>query len=214
MSLVARDISFAYPGGRRLYEGFGLEVAAGERVALVAPSGYGKTTLCRILAGQLAPQAGEVLVDGCPLAVRGAHGALPVQLIAQHPELAFDPLMRMGAALAEGAVGLRPADAVRQAEEEGLIDLLDIRTAWLQRLPHELSGGELMRFCIARALLAHPRYLVCDEMSAMLDACTQAEVWHAVMDLAARTDMGLVVVSHSPALLACVATRQVVLAPR
>ena len=89
----------------------------------------------------------------------------------------------------------------------GLFDALGVQPAWLSRFPHELSGGELMRLAIVRALLVEPRYLICDEMTAMLDAVTQASVWHAVMEIAAARAMGLVIVSHSPALLARVATR-------
>lgn len=216
MSLVAHDIAFAYPGREPLYDGFSLEVEPGERVALVAPSGRGKTTLCRILAGQLEPQRGEILVDGEPLLGRRPSGrrALPVQLVSQHPELAFDPRMRMGASLAEGAAGLSIADALDRAEKTGLRELLGIREEWLSRFPHELSGGELMRFCIARALLAEPRYLLCDEMTAMLDAVTQAEIWHRVLAIARERAIGLVVVSHSPALLAKIATRQCPLSGR
>lgn len=209
MSLVARDIAFAYPGHEPLYDGFSLEVKPGERVALVAPSGRGKTTLCRILAGQVEPQRGEVLVDGEPLLGRSRSGrrALPVQLVSQHPELAFDPRMRMGASLAEGAAELSVVDALARAEESGLRELLGIREEWLSRFPHELSGGELMRFCIARALLAEPRYLLCDEMTAMLDAVTQAEIWHRMLAIAQERYLGLIVVSHSPAILAKIATR-------
>lgn len=208
MSLVAHDITFAYPQASPLLRGFSLEVEPGERVALVALSGAGKTTLCRILAGVLMPQAGSVTVDG--KGFRAYAGcALSVQLIAQHPELAFDPRMRMGRSLAEGAVGRSVEEALAQAESEGLISAFGIRREWYARLPHELSGGELMRFCIARALLAHPRYLICDEMTAMLDALTQAEVWHAVLEIARERDMGLVVVSHTPALIDCIATRRV-----
>ena len=97
--LEARGITYAYPGAARaLYQGFDLAVAPDERVALCAPSGFGKTTLCRLLAGYERPQAGEVLVDGEPLPRRGA---CPVQMIWQHPEAAVDPRMRMGATLAE-----------------------------------------------------------------------------------------------------------------
>lgn len=91
--------------------------------------------------------------------------------------------------------------------ETGLLERFGIREAWLERFPHELSGGELMRFCIVRALLAEPRYLVCDEMTAMLDAVTQAEIWHEVLSIAGERDMGLVLVSHSPALVERLATR-------
>ena len=194
--LEARGITYTYPGAARaLYQGFDLAVAPDERVALCAPSGFGKTTLCRLLAGYERPQAGEVLVDGEPLPRRGA---CPVQMIWQHPEAAVDPRMRMGATLAEaGEVPGR------------LLDDLGIQKRWLSRYPHELSGGELQRFCIARALAANPRYLVADEVSTMLDALTQAQIWRFLMDETSRRGIGLVFVSHSPALTDRIATRVV-----
>lgn len=193
--LEARDIAFAYPGARRLYDGFSISVAPGERVALASASGTGKTTLCRILAGYLRPDAGEVLVDGAALPKRGA---CPVQLIGQHPENMVDSRMRMKAVLEE-------ASPIRDDLRVGL----GIRDEWLRRYPHELSGGELQRFCIARALAADPRYLVCDETTAMFDALTQAEVWRFLMEYADGHDMGVLLVSHSPALISRVATRTV-----
>ena len=192
--LEAQGITFGYPKAPRpLYEGFSLSVAPGERVALQAPSGFGKTTLCRLLAGFEVPQAGRVLVDGNPLPLRGA---CPVQLIGQHPELAVDPRMRLRDTLAEA--GEVPAR---------IVEALGIQERWLSRYPHELSGGELQRFCIARAMAAHPRYLVADEISTMLDAVTQARIWEFILDELAREGMGLVFVSHSPALTARIATR-------
>lgn len=193
--LEARDIVFSYPGGRALYDGFSLSVGAAERVALVSPSGTGKTTLCRILAGYLRPDSGEVLIDGAPLPKRGV---CPVQLIGQHPESMVDPRMRMKAVLEE-------AGPLR----DDLLDGLGIRAEWLRRHPHELSGGELQRFCVARALAARPRYLICDETTAMFDALTQAEVWRFLMEYTAEHGMGMVLVSHSSALLSRVATRTV-----
>ena len=76
--LEAHDISFAYPGASPIYQGVSLSVESHERVALQAPSGFGKTTLCQILAGYLKPTAGTVLVDGKPLPKRGR---CPVQMI-------------------------------------------------------------------------------------------------------------------------------------
>lgn len=214
MSLEARGISFSYRTGSALIEGFSLTVEPGERVALCAPSGSGKTTLCRILGGYLRPDAGTVTVDGEPVAHRGAGSPRPVQLIWQHPEQAFDPRMRMGRSLAEGLASVPAEAALARARGEGLLGAFGIENEWLSRLPHELSGGELMRFCIARALLAHPRYLICDEMSAMLDAVTQAAVWHVLLEMVDRYRMGLVLVSHTPALLDRVATRRVQLTGR
>lgn len=273
MSLEARDISFSYVPGRPILHDVNLVVDPGERVALTAPSGRGKTTLCRVLSGYLCPDAGTVLVDGVELsraraarngvpvvrtrsaraardgvpaaraqgacdgvpAASGSRGSRlrgprPVQLIWQHPEQAFDPLLRLGRSLAEGvpsraaaraggSSGAGGLDAARSAaahsaaarldavRDTGLLERFGIREAWLDRFPHELSGGELMRFCIVRALIAEPRYLVCDEMTAMLDAVTQAELWREVIAIASERSMGVVLVSHSPALVDRVATR-------
>lgn len=195
--LEARGISFGY-GDQPLYEGFDVSAGPDERVALSAPSGFGKTTLCRLLAGYEKPQKGLVLADGEPLPKRGA---CPVQMIWQHPETAVDPRMRMSSMLAEA--GDVP---------EKLLDELGVQRRWLARYPHELSGGELQRFCIARALAANPRYLVADEVSTMLDAVTQAQIWHVLLAEVAERGIGLVFVSHSPALTERIATRAVDLA--
>lgn len=197
--LEARDITYAHPGARTpLYRDFSFSVAPDERVSIAAPSGFGKTTLCRLLAGYERPQKGEILVDGAPLPKRGA---CPVQLILQHPETAVDPRMRMEQTLAE-------AGEVPQS----LLDDLGIQKRWLTRYPHELSGGELQRFCIARALAAAPRYLVADEISTMLDAVTQAHIWRFLVAETEKRGVGLVFVSHSPALTKRIATRVVNLA--
>lgn len=197
--LEARGISYAYPGARApLYRDFDLAVDVHERVAISAPSGFGKTTLCRLLAGYERPQAGAILVDGAPLPKRGA---CPVQMILQHPETAVDPRMRMEQTLAE-------AGEVPQR----LLDDLGIQQRWLTRFPHELSGGELQRFCIARALAANPRYLVADEISTMLDAVTQAQIWRFLVAETQARGIGMLFVSHSPALTEHIATRVVDLA--
>ena len=97
--LEARDLGFRHAGSSRpLFEGLSLTVSPGERLALRAPSGFGKTTLCRLLAGYERPRAGQVLIDGVPLPERGV---CPVQLINQHPERVLDPRLRMASSLAE-----------------------------------------------------------------------------------------------------------------
>ena len=208
--LEVRGIAFAYPGKAPIYQGLDFSIEPGERVALQAPSGFGKTTLCRMLAGYLQPTAGQILLDGNPLPKRGI---CPAQLVWQHPEKAVDPRMRMAAMLAEAGVGhkrLRSLsdDALSQDHRE-LLNRLGIREKWLTRFPHELSGGELQRFCIARALAARPRYLIADEISTMLDALTQAQIWHVLLEESAAQNMGVILVSHSPSLTERVATRTV-----
>lgn len=187
--LEARNITFRYgPRGPLIYDGFSFSVRPGERIHLGAPSGFGKTTLCRLLSGYLRPLSGAVLMDGAPLPSRGA---CPVQLIGQHPERVLDPRMRMQASLAEAG----EVDA-------GLLARLGIREAWLTRFPHELSGGEMQRFCIARALMARPKYLIADEISTMLDAVTQAQIWQVILEEADAQNMGLVFTTHSRPLAA------------
>ena len=192
--LEARDLGFRHAGASRpLFEGLSLSVSPGERLALRAPSGFGKTTLCRLLAGYERPRAGQVLIDGVPLPERGV---CRVQLINQHPERVFDPRLRMASSLAEAG------------EPEGrVLDGLGIQEKWLTRHPHELSGGEMQRFCIARALTANPAYLIADEITTMLDAVTQARIWGFLLAEAERRNLGLVFVSHSPALTRRLATR-------
>lgn len=191
--LEAKNITFAYPGADLVLNDVSLQVAPGERVALVAPSGFGKTTLCQVLAGYRQPMGGEVLVDGKPLPRRGV---CPVQMIWQHPERVLDPRMRMMDSLLEAG---KPSPQI--------IEGLGIQEKWKTRFPHELSGGEMQRFCIARALTASPRYLIADEISTMLDAVTQAQLWHFLIEEVKRRNIGMLLVSHSPALLDRVATR-------
>ena len=196
MSLEARDITFRYPrrGSGPVLEGVSLTLEPGERLGLFAPSGRGKTTLCKLLAGYERPGRGEVLLDGLPLS--RYRGPCPVQLIGQHPETMLDPLLPLGRSLEEAG----PADP-------RLLDELHIQPGWLTRYPGELSGGELQRFCIARALGPATRYLLCDEITAMLDLITQAQIWEFLLREGERRGLGLLIVSHSRPLLQRLCTR-------
>lgn len=202
------DARFAMRDGRAapkpLLDGVSLCVDAGERVHLSAPSGAGKTTLCRIMAGYESAWAGKVEADGRPLPKKGA---CPVQLIGQHPENMLDSRMRMQKSLEEAGWSLR-------SESDGaLLERLGIRDRWLTRYPHELSGGELQRFCIARALLASPRYVIADEMTTMLDTLSQAQIWKVLLEEVETRDAGLLFTTHSQALADRIATRTVYLQP-
>lgn len=196
MILEARDVTFYYRGRRHtpVLENFSISVSSGERVGLKAPSGRGKTTLCRLLAGYEKPAKGQVLLDGRP--VREYRGVCPVQMVWQHPETVVDPLLTLGKTLNEAG-----------AVEQHLLDALHIEPGWLTRYPSELSGGELQRFCLARALNPEVRFLLCDEISAMLDLVTQAQIWKFLLDEAQRRGLGMLVVSHDEALLEKVCTR-------
>lgn len=195
MILEARNISFRYgEKSREILKDFSLKAESTERVGLVAPSGFGKTTLCKILSGYEKPDSGQVLLDGKPLDFYGSY--CPVQLIWQHPEQAINPRLRMRSVLEEG-------DNV----SPDLIKRLGIEADWMNRFPVELSGGEMQRFCIARALGQRTQFLLADEISTMLDLITQSQIWHFLMDETEKRKIGMIVVSHSPELLEKVCTR-------
>lgn len=194
MRLEAQNVSFRYDRNLPwILENQSLAVESGERVGLVAPSGYGKSTLALLLAGYLCPTRGEILLDGKPLPKKGV---CPVQLIYQHPEKAINPRWRLRRVLEESG-----------ALREDVLASFGIETAWLDRFPRELSGGELQRFCVARALMSGAAFLICDEISTMLDVITQAQIWSKILDEATANNTGLLAVTHNMALAKCVCTR-------
>lgn len=194
MRLEAKQITYRYPGAKQnVLERVDFMVESHERVGIFAQSGRGKTTFGQLLAGYRKPSAGQILLDGQPLP---AKGCCPVQMIWQHPEQAVNPRMKMHRILAEG-----------NQIEERIVRELGIEADWLGRYPGELSGGELQRFCIARALGAGTRFLVADEISTMLDLITQSQIWHFLLEEARSREIGLVVISHDRELLERVCTR-------
>ena len=194
MRLEAKNVSFRYD--RRepfVLENCSLSVEKGERLALFAPSGYGKSTLVKLLAGYLEPSSGEILLDGKPLPRKGV---CPVQLIYQHPEKAINPRWKLKKVLEESGE-LKP----------DMLRAFGIEDAWLERYPRELSGGELQRFCVARALMSGAEFLICDEISTMLDVITQAQIWNVVLAEAEKRNMGLIAVTHNLHLARRIATK-------
>lgn len=195
MKLEGKEISFQYDNGnRKILNQFSISVESGERVGLAAPSGFGKTTCCKILAGYERPDRGQVFLDGKPLSQW--KGYCPVQMVWQHPELSVNPRRKMRTVLEEG-------DEI----EERIVRGLGIEEDWKNRYPFELSGGELQRFCIARALGKRTEILLADEISTMLDLLTQSQIWEFLLKETEERQLGLLVVSHSEALLERVCTR-------
>ena len=117
-----------------------------------------------------------------------------MQLLWQQPELAFDPRARISTSLLD-------AGSVPDESLERLLDRFDAKAAWLKRYPHELSGGELMRLSMVRALLVEPAYLIADEATAMLDAVTQAQLMCEMVRLTEEGVGPRLRSSHSPSLV-------------
>ncbi len=191
--LECRKVGFGYRKNAWILRGVDLTIRKGERVGLVGPSGYGKSTLAKLMGGYLQPSEGEVLWKGKKLP---AKGHCPVQLIYQHPEKALNPRLKLGQSLCEGW------DA-----DPGLLRRLCIREEWKERWPNELSGGELQRFCVARVLGPETEFILSDEMSTMLDAITQAQIWKVLLEEAESRNLGMLVVTHNLALAERICTR-------
>ena len=195
MKLEVKDVSYSYDNHKTILDHINLTVESHERVGILAPSGIGKTTLCKIMAGYLKPDQGEILVDGNPLPKKGY---CPVQMIWQHPEKAVNPRLKLKEIIADG-------DNV----EPRIIQELGIEQDWMNPYPQELSGGELQRFCIARALGERTRFILADEISTMLDLITQSQIWEFLLKEVKRREIGLIVVSHSEPLMQAVSTRTI-----
>ncbi len=181
--LEIKNISFNYMKGPEILKDVSFKVKPGETVGIFGSSGYGKSTLAKIMGGILKPSKGEITVDGRSLP---KEGCCPVQLIYQHPEKAVNPKWKMDKVINEGWI---VSDEIKNK--------MGIQPRWMTRWPRELSGGELQRFCIARSLGPKTKYLVADEITTMLDALTQVKIWNNLMTVSKENKIGVVIVTHN-----------------
>ena len=187
MLLKAENLNFKYIGDKYILKDINLSVDSSEIVGIVAPSGFGKTTFAKILAGYIKPDKGKVFLEGYKSDKSKFN---PVQLIFQHPEKSVNPKWKMMKILNE---------AYEVSDE--MIEAMGIKKEWLKRWPSELSGGELQRFCVLRVLSPYTKFLIADEMTTMLDAITQAQIWEVVIKYCKDNKIGLIVISHDNDLL-------------
>lgn len=184
MQIKVKKISFRYKENMPwILKDLDLTLDSRERVALVGASGCGKSTLAKIIAGYLKPDKGEVLLEEKRLK-DGEY--CPIQMIYQHPEKSVNPRWKMSSILKEG-----------WEPDKELLDEIGIEESWLNRWPSELSGGELQRFCIARALGPKTKFLICDEISTMLDVITQAQIWNLLLKISRKANIGMLIVTHN-----------------
>ncbi|MER6170384.1 ATP-binding cassette domain-containing protein [Streptosporangium sp. NPDC001681] len=199
--LEASGITVRY-GRHTALDETSLTIMPGKVTGLAGPSGCGKSTLARVMALMLRPASGTLTVEGTIVTRWRQRAARDlrtrVALIYQQPRLSVDPRLKLAEVIGEPLTANGRPDEGRVTElarETGLTG--DLLTRW----PHEVSDGQLQRACVARALTLEPRYLICDEMTTMLDASTQAHLVGVVNAYRERTGAGVLAISHDPILL-------------
>lgn len=193
-TLSLKDITFRYTKkGRVILSNINENFCTDEITGIVGPSGYGKSTMGKICGGIIKPQIGKVLIDGKDIPTKEWN---PVQIINQSPELAVNPRWRMEQVLAE-------ADCLNHP----LLKQFGIKDSFLKRFPSELSGGELQRFCILRALNPKTKFIIADEISTMLDVITQSQLWHLILEYTKQHHIGVIVITHNKYLAEKICTR-------
>jgi peptide/nickel transport system ATP-binding protein len=194
-----------------------LEIARGETLGLVGESGCGKSTLGRAVLQLRPAQSGKVLFDGADLtSMRGE--ALRkmrrrVQLIFQDPIASLNPRRRIGDIIAEPLViaGYKDANKRQELVREVLGAVGLDPALVVDRLPHEFSGGQCQRICIARALVLNPEFIICDEPVSALDVSIRAQILNLLEEMKTRFRLTLLFIAHDLAVVKAVSDRVAVM---
>jgi len=180
-----------------------LTVEAGGITGLVGASGSGKSTLARLMLGLERPDSGQVV--GLPGGdiwqmdkQRFRQFRRQVQMVPQHPDAAFNPKLTVASSIAEVFYFFQICPKSRQTDMlHAMLDRLQLHPDCLQRYPHQLSGGEIQRLALARALLPGPRLVVCDEITSMLDVSVQAHIVRLLEQLQSGGGTGFLMITHN-----------------
>ena len=194
-----------------------LDVARGETLGLVGKSGCGKSTLGRAVLQLRRAQSGKVLFDGNDLTAM--HGdALRkmrqrVQLIFQDPIASLNPRRRIGDIVAEPLIiaGIKDPEKRKQLVADVLTAVGLDPDLVMGRLPHEFSGGQCQRICIARALVLNPDFIICDEPVSALDVSIRAQILNLLEEMKARYGLTLLFIAHDLAVVKAVSDRVAVM---
>jgi peptide/nickel transport system ATP-binding protein len=193
---VLKDVSVALP--------------AAQTLAIVGESGSGKSTLARVITGLLPPSSGQILFDGRTLAPdfsqRSRDDLREVQMIYQMADVAMNPRQTVGTIIGrplEFYFGLRGAAKHKRIQE--LLDDIEMGEGFIDRYPAELSGGQKQRVCIARALAAKPKLIICDEVTSALDPLVADGILKLLLNLQKRENVAYLFITHDLATVRAIA---------
>ena len=200
----------------RAVDGVDLDVRSGETLAVVGESGSGKTTIGRTLVRLMRETAGRVLFDGKSLDGLDRRALLDfrlqTQMVFQDPYSSLDPRMKLVDIVSEGLRHVPGIEAVeRDRRARRMLVEVGLEGDYAGRFPHELSGGQRQRVCIARAIVAQPRFVVADEPVSALDVTIQKQVLDLLLELKRRFAFTCLFVSHDLGVVERIADRVIVM---
>lgn len=181
-----------------------IELYRGEILGIMGNSGSGKSTLAKILLCLTRPDHGKIFIDGVSVEEKRGKELVffrkKVQFIAQRPETFFDPRMKFKKSMQESVNSLIKIDNF-DGERQKLMNQLDLKEELLDRYPHQISGGEIQRLAICRALLVNPEIIIFDEATSMLDVSTQAKIINLLLRIQKQRDLSYIFISHDEVLI-------------
>ena len=211
----------AYPfrKGKQLHavDGVSFALRQGETLGVVGESGCGKSTLARAILKLVTPTEGAVVWCGRDLGPMDEPHLRPLrkefQIVFQDPLASLDPRMTLGQSIAEPLKSLRAGlshDAIRDEVRE-IMARVGLDPGWINRYPHEISGGQNQRVGIARAMVLKPKLLICDEAVSALDVSIQKQIVDLILELQAEFGLSLIFISHDLSIVRQVSHRVMVL---
>jgi peptide/nickel transport system ATP-binding protein len=209
--LSVRNVTAAYGGGKiKVLKNVSVDILPGQTLAVVGESGSGKSTLARAITGLLPPEQGSITFAGRTLANRLADRSRDdlreLQMIYQMADVAMNPRQTVGTIIGRPlefyfGMGGKERDA-RVAE---LLDKIEMGRGFVDRYPAELSGGQKQRVCIARALAAKPRLIICDEVTSALDPLVANGILKLLLGLQAEEGVAYLFITHDLATVKSIA---------
>lgn len=218
--LEVKDLVVEYRLGRgrpplRAVDGVSLRIAPGETVGLVGESGSGKTTIGRAILGLAPVSHGSIAFDGRDITRAGLRQrrqlSSDLQVVFQDPYSSLNPTLTIGQTLAETVRAQGAGRAAAAARTREMLSRAGLTPDAASRYPAHFSGGQRQRIAIARALMAQPRLVICDEPTSSLDLSIQAQILNLLRELQNDFDLSYLFIAHDLAVVRYLSRRIIVL---